>query len=405
MDFKYFIEYFIENNRYNEIKNGFQHSSFNNVSLKFSEIVKVILMKYPYSYINCQQNGIPTINQRKDKKISFCTDFETLIDNLFGLYNFEFSKYILFKLNFHKILINHLKYIDENSNNYYELLKKIKDVLKLYFDNKLVLDVNLFNERIKETAFFSKYQIFSLKEIVDVLISDLENNQRNMVIFNEIKRETLRILEIIFSSTITEKIVINSIDDLIIDFGNLNFDIVYSGSFIKIAKMMYEIDSNNDQFVKKYNLQSLLSPTFIKNIIDHFGNLIIKINNLYPNVNIEIDQNVLKKISIVILDWFMYIGELMAQHYDISLSFDKPSRFNFKTILSAIISYLPKNVVLTESQLAVLHYILLSEASIEKSKIMIKKINVTAENENNPTVEVKRNKRGRPPLKLKENEN
>ena len=101
MNCKKFLEYFIKENKLHIIQNGFQYSCFNPENIKIYDIIRTIIDSYEYQNLKCQQNGIPTDKKMKEKqKKSYCTNFDVVINNLLGIYGFEISKYILFRLNF-----------------------------------------------------------------------------------------------------------------------------------------------------------------------------------------------------------------------------------------------------------------------------------------------------------------
>ena len=133
MNCKKFLEYFSKNNKLHVVSNGFQYSCFNPENIKIFDIIRTIIDSYEYQDLKCQQNGIPTDKKMKEKqKKSYCTNFDVIINNLLGIYGFEITKYILFRINNKQIFNKLIELITENANNFNTLENYLDKFISFY---------------------------------------------------------------------------------------------------------------------------------------------------------------------------------------------------------------------------------------------------------------------------------
>ena len=369
MNARKFITHFIRNNQIHTIKDSFQQSQFNCNSIKISEIVKTILLKYEYADLECQQNGMPGDKiSLEAKKMSYCTNFDILIDNILGVFGYEFCKYILFKINGVNILNKYINLINTKSNNFNTFEELVKNFMTLFSSmNFKIKDQKKFETECKKTNFYSRHNTIQINDIFKGINKDIFTERNNIINFMEIKNGSLEILRVILNNVYNDKIVINTINELILEFGALDIDIGYNGSFFQLATKLYESNPYNDEILVKYELKTKINQTYILNLNQWFKNMIEKILKLYPNITLVIEEGLLTYLTNVIIDYIIFFGHNLAILYNITLGFEKASRIHFKTLYNAIMLTVPKYEDYTPSQKTLIHYVLLNKNSIQKS--------------------------------------
>lgn len=385
MNCKKFLEYFSKNNKLHVVSNGFQYSCFNPENIKIFDIIRTIIDSYEYQDLKCQQNGIPTDKKMKEKqKKSYCTNFDVIINNLLGIYGFEITKYILFRINNKQIFNKLIELITENANNFNTLENYLDKFISFYSKlNITIINQYKFNEEYSQTLFGQKYKDTSIQEIFSNMRKDIHKENNNITLLIEIKSAILEVLNLLVKYFCTNQLIINTLDDLIIDI-EIDADICYEGSFLKIINKLYQEGSCNDQILIQYNLKQKVQP-IIHLMEQWIHNLIEKISNLYPQIKFKINDGLITYISNIILDWFILFGINIATILNINKNFEKVSRIHFKTIYNAIIISVPKYTVYTDSQLTLIHYALLTRQNIQKALKIINTMNLienTDENNN-----------------------
>ena len=328
-----------------------------------------MIEKRNYSLYNVTLTGLPRKYNNK-QKITFDKSFNILIDNLQVLFNFEISKYILFKIHSDVLLNRIINTLSQDNLN----INVFKQYFNLWFViyNKFsyIIDKNkieAFNEEIKKTQFYSKHSNMNLQYIITNLIKDLDQiDNKNLLMLIEIKEESLKILKLIlkYSCKINKNIIVNGIDDLVID--NLNeFDIGYRGSFLKIWKKYYESNPKNNEIIKKYDLKLILEE-LVQRMSDYYTQLLIKIKSKYPDYEIEFTRNFLSEIINIMFDFYIHLGMEMAEEYAINKCFGQSSKMHFKTLFVSLKRLIVKNESFNESQLLLMHYTLLTSEKLIK---------------------------------------
>ena len=113
MNSESFFNYFINNGLEQEIKGSMSKSEFAITSFKMSDLITAIMSNHKYTTVNCQQNGLPNVNRVKsNRKISYCTNFDIMINNFTSLFVYETVKYLLIRCNSEvKLLIMMSKFV------------------------------------------------------------------------------------------------------------------------------------------------------------------------------------------------------------------------------------------------------------------------------------------------------
>ena len=379
MNCKKFLEYFIKENKLHIIQNGFQYSCFNPENIKIYDIIRTIIDSYEYQNLKCQQNGIPTDKKMKEKqKKSYCTNFDVVINNLLGIYGFEISKYILFRLNFKHVLDKFITLIENTANDFNTLENYLMKFIEFYSKMNIKFsDPEKFNNEYNQTMFGKLHTNSNIQEIFNEMKKDIHKENSNITSLIEIKSAILEVLKLIIKHIHVTSLIINTIDDLIIDL-KIDIDIGYEGSFLKLVHKLYEEGSYTDEILIQYNLKQKIHP--ILHLMEQWmHNLIEKIINLYPTVKFKINDCLITYLSHIILDWFIVCSINIAIILNVNKNFEKTSRIHFKTIYNAIIMSLPKYNSYTKSQLTLIHYALLTRQNIQKALKIVNAMSLTDE--------------------------
>ena len=256
MNCKKFLEYFIKEDKLSVIQNGFQYSCFNPENIKIYDIIRTIIDSYEYQDLKCQQNGIPTDKKMKEKqKKSYCTNFDVVINNLLGIYGFEISKYILFRLNFKHILNKFIDLIENTVNDFNSLENYLTKFIEFYSKSNIKFsNIENFNNEYLQTMFGKLHTNPNIQEIFNEMKKDIHKENCNITSLIEIKTAILEVLKLIVNHLQVSNIIINTIDDLIIDL-KIDIDIGYEGSFLKLVHKLYEEGSCTDEILIQYNLK------------------------------------------------------------------------------------------------------------------------------------------------------
>jgi len=364
VDISAFFDFYIKNSKFDIIKYGFEKSEFNK-NIPFHKICQIMLEKRTYSLYNLALTGLPRKYNNK-QKITFDKSFDLLIDNLQVIFNYEISKYILFRIN-SDYLLKRIRCEIENDNSNDELIEYFKLFFNIYnkFEYKVIDQIN-FSKEIKKTQFYDKHRTDNISGVINGINKDLDAlSACNINMVHQICETSIKLLDIILKySKKSENIVINSIDDLIIN--NLKkFDICYEGSFLRLWKRYYESNPNNDEIIKEYNMEIVLNELMI-NINDTFIQIKKSINEVQPMYNIEFTDNFMNEIINIIFDFYIHLGIEMAKEHALNKCFAQSSKMHFKTLYTTLLRLLVKGDAYTESQLLVLHYALLTSDKLIK---------------------------------------
>jgi hypothetical protein len=447
MDLREFLNVHISNNTIGNIIEGVGQSTFADTNINIYELVKNILSKLLMSnekqriYNQLQSGGIvvPAVKKNEtDKKQSYCTDFNLILNNLLALLGYEFSKYLMYL----STLKHHIKKITlmlKNSSSYEEILYLITCMENIYklgessltgeslmigkeFDYKkyiLTSDKYTTSDFIFQTESPMKRPSFSGIELVspsnEIAYQQNVSSQNGKNIFSQLKTKLdiviksgsiinfekdkelwLNMFDEMISCTSFQGYIINTIDELCINLGN--FDVGYDGSFLKLFDMLYRenyTDIPRDYVEPKIYLKVLPHITYLKELeigsCDIYLNALNKYfrkiyNETYKSLSsvsstievfkIDVTDNMYEYLSHISLNLFVQITRNIANNQVIQTCFGKSTRIQFIQILTAVHGCLPKLQSFTESQKNTLHYFLLSKKTLQESfNIMNKKFN------------------------------
>lgn len=318
---------------------AFESSFLNEKSPAMHKIFDEISEQIAIPSLNNKPNGLPSSNQAK--KPSFCSGFKPRIDNLFGLFNYEFCCLILSKINIKKILYNHIQ-----NQNFKDCMSAF-NYCKLRFFNS-----EEFKRAFKETNFF-KFHFQS--DNIDIGAELLRQTIFDKII-NDIAKSTMLDKEDVFQEC-------GNVLKLVIDDSEIDRHISIIPSDFKLTPF-FRIASN-----LRYNFESIKSRLCLHSLIDselkpgmdtNFLYLIGLIKDIYPDVSIDYTPAILD----VITNYFIALTMSIQQEINFIVGFEKSSRIQLIHILKAVASVPYSN--LTQSQLETVHYVLLSKDDINK---------------------------------------
>lgn len=419
MDLREFIKIHMKNKTISNIVQGFQKSQFIDSTNEIVLLVKTILSKLLYDIehqpnLNQLQSGgiashlINTVNLQP-KKQSFCTEFPIMINNILGLFGFEFSKYLLALFGLSKY-INRLIENISNASTYEEIetnMQYIKNIFSLGV-NETLQDTNNYEieERVvklKDTFDISKYidnydksmncidyytstTISSNEDlIIDYIMKDIKLHikSENIISFDDDKQRWCDILNDIYANIEMSTYTVNTVNDLIINLGQ--FNVCYDKSFIKLFDILYmesyadvpyecwnkckpyvmfienelslDIKCSKYQFIFNQYFHRIYDDT-LKTVKDE-----LKINML----NVIITENMYDRLSDITFYLFLNLCRKIAMNQIILTYFGKSTRIQFIQVFQSLIDCCPRMHVFSQSQRAFIHFILLNDKLIEEA--------------------------------------
>ena len=254
MDLKKFIETNIELGYISSVLGGIENSAFYPENIDISQFIKHLLDKSDADkqqiYSQLQSGGISETQLNAGvikKKLSFCTDFPIIVNNIIALLGFDFAKHLICLFTLPKRLKS---LIDEfpRLKSYEECklyIRYIYNIVSLKNEgDESVFDISDSFKPVKMTAFEDDSvlnydsHIGKLKFLDDILSKiDTLISHKNLVLLNKDKQEWHKILLNMMDNITINDYEIKNVDDLCVYIND--FDVGYKGSFIKQFNMLY----------------------------------------------------------------------------------------------------------------------------------------------------------------------
>lgn len=370
MNSESFFNYFIQNGLEDEIKKSMSKSEFYNTGVKISDLITAIMSNHKYTTVNCQQNGLPNVNRVKsNRKISYCTNFDIMINNFTTLFIYEMVKYLLIRCNMKDFLQNGIEKIAV-INDFSVFKGFVDDWIKLFSCGSLMIDNKKMVEQIKPTKFYNKHKCLNINDVKSSILTDLKSTE--VLHYNAIMTEIVNILRIILDASSQKNVTINTINDLLIP--DTRFDILYTGSFLRMLTKMYDKcdEKKYNDMIIEYEIKKILDNNFKQTIPTWITANLNKVNNAMSQqpdnkIAINVNSQFVNYLSEAIIYYYCVWAINLAHSYDIILGFDKTSRVLFKIIYGTIISTTPTFFEYTPSQKTLIHYVLLTDIQLGKS--------------------------------------
>jgi len=421
MDIKEFFDIHTEKNTLNSVLEGVSQSCYAETDVEIHEFVKILLNKLlesnekiKYNYL--QSGGLSTTFSKQkdvDKKQSYCTDFNAMLNNIIALLGYEFSKYLIYLSTLKHLLEKIIKMFD-NAISYDELLFLVSCIENLYklgensqegetlkvssdFPYKKYIYSTM--NRLRHTSTLSydtKIEDSSLKDEMfnqkkDKLNIDIKSG--SVINFEKDKRELSKMFQQLLEYTDYQPYVVSSIDKLCINLGN--FNVGYDGSFLKLFDMLYRENYSDVP-------RDFLEPVIYSKVLPHidyikemeigscdpylealrlyykktYSDIYKMLNTLEDDIEInevDVTAGMYEYLAHVTLNLFIQLTKILANNQMIQIYFGKSTRIQFTQILISIYGCLPKLQTFTESQKNVLHYFMLSKKTLYDSLNIINK--------------------------------
>lgn len=408
MDLKEFLIQHNNNNTLDFIISGFQKSQYVENFNELTNFVKTILNKLmsdnekQHVYNQLQSGGlaIHTTESENDinKKQSFCTDFNMMISNILGLLGFEFSKY-LFIIFGAKLFIKRLIEDINNTTTYENILSLVMLISNFMSlgnsqNSVFIIDEKYLNEKYKHIISNNKETInyyssesnhSSCFVIIQHILNDINMHIKieNIVSFNDDRELWYTMLKDVIDHTYTITYFVNNINDLII---NLNkFNICYDNSFLKMFEILYN-ESYADiphefwnsyrphvEYIEHELKLEVKTSKFLNIIVNYFHKIFddtykIASEDLNDSIlKVEVTHEMYDLLANIVLNLFINIARKISNNQLIYAYFGKSTRIQFIQVFQAIIDCAPRLHVFSQSQRAILHYILLSDKVLNES--------------------------------------
>lgn len=326
---------------------AFSTSVLNEKTPNMSKLIREIIVQKDTPVYNNTPGGLidfRTIKDKASKKISFCTDFDNKINNILGLFNYEFCYTVLTKINIKTVL---KELLAEN---------KIKDCINEYVNaNMKFKNSEKFIQEFKQTAFYT----FHFDEDTNFSSSRDANLIRNIIIekiHEDLQHVTFESGDDIIQTT---KTVLNLlIDDSLPNLKiNITLKDVARCKFFGIALRLL---NDSETLIDQLGLRKIVSEDIAPGLMNTtYPYLISLINRKYPKHTIEYNP----KLITGIINYFIELGIRLSDKIFILLSYNKSSRIQFVHIFEAMLNVPYSN--LSEEERAAVHYILLSQKDID----------------------------------------
>lgn len=394
-----FTKFENNSNELNIILRGFENSPYycNNLNLNnlFKDLVNIFIendksVLSNKDYLNVLTGGLRTCvskknkdNTKKDddksnKTITFSSDLKIILNNIIGLIGYEFATSLITIMSFPKLIENNIKAIKE-AETYKDIGKILTTIINIY---------KLHNSSVFKT----KEPFEKIFESLYSLIDNRINTEQNTSIKND-KEYIITELKKLYKHTKFDNVYIKTIDNLCINLEKVKP--CYDGYFIKIWELLfketyadyYEYDNIYPRFDKDTNKLMIpyieIMQEHIKSISNNTVNMYMSLtkymsqldsyfNKIYRDITSCIKKDDNHVLNVIISDQFyehlsaisINLIIVLAKNIVISQSFLKnisnATRLQFIQIFNGLRCCVPSLLTYNESQLYVLHYILLT---------------------------------------------
>lgn len=432
---------------------GFQRTDFNNSNLSLDSLFKEFINLFVESdksliytlrettlKLNPQNGIIKTVSQNNDeegktkklgdKVITFGSDLKIVLNNLVGLMGYEFGTNLLL-ISLYPVLLKQIIEDIPKAKNYKEIKHNINIICNMYNigDGKILEYNNNDTDDFNNTFNFNNIENVlnnKFREIYSKIDIRIKNN--NNINFDSDKQDVYNKLLSIYNNTTYNTYYIKNVDNLCIELGK--FKPCYDNYFIKMWELLfketycdyYEYENVYPRFEENIeeDKEKIVIP-FI-NLINSYVNKLDKghtiINQIYKHINTleqyfklickkammtvnsDMDANT-KIIKVVVQEVFyehlasIFVNMLVVLAKNIVISHEFINNMNkfvklqFIEIFNGLKFSTPALLNYSESQLMVLHYIIMTKQNLEtmmnndQNKQVRKRKKTTKTNNNN----------------------
>lgn len=400
MDLKLFVLTHIRNKKVGNIRDGFEKSSFvDNVTdaAKLLKEVLAALLNEENSkqkvYNQLQSGGLATTKPSKNdnKKQSFCTEFNQMINNIFGLLGFEFSKYLFVLFGAHTIIKQHIEDISV-SNTYEDILHHVNyiynflllgttnsntpppievsaDFLSKIGPSKEPIDQNYTSITLQTNSIHTFFSSI-IDEIKELIVSN------NVIMFDDNKLRWYESLSDMFDAITLNTYEINDIDELCMNLGTRNvcydrsflkmFDILYKESFADIPHELWRDYKPHLRFVENELKLDIKCSKYLSSFVGYFKHIhdetLKSVQEKIPQkhiLNLEVTPKCYTLLADVSFNLLIHMAKKIACNQISYMYFGKSARVQFIQVFQGVLDCAPRLYSFTKAQRETLHYILL----------------------------------------------
>ncbi len=397
------------------IVQGFQCSPYYYDSTGLDVLVKELLNIFLDRYSNTRKKilnqntngGLQKMNKKQnkesDKKISYCVEFKQTLNNILALLGYEFSHCLFALMGMKRLLITFIQKIDESTT--YEDIKYITTIVKNIYVMKNCTIC------IVDDSFESKFYVvptdtISMDQDITTNITPyftnllkyihLETVNNNAITFPSFKKMIKTELINLSEHTVFNEITIDNIEQMCIQLGK--FKTCYNGYFFKIWELLFretysDVIENKSIYPSFDESTSVIYSPFIEYLNNRYKSCDIKINkymNMFSNYFVKVYNDTLKcfvdddyidvKITAqcyshmanIAFNLFIVMTDEIAKNQNSCMFFGKSTRIQFIQLFHALQECCPRLYEYSESQLSVLHFILLQKNVLLQSVSILK---------------------------------
>ena len=403
MDLYNYLQFCKQEGIINTIKLGFENSDFVKNTPDFKDLVKRIINKLlensrvkiglQITSGGLQKNRHKIVQEPKTTDISYTSELGLLLSNLIGLIGFELSYSLMFLYNLYDII---KLYIDKikNCEDYETILKYIQRINNIYkFDSNIIglkedFDSGLIEESYNFEITLNSEILTTKDKFFNKLISNINDNIKNdmYIDFNNTKNEYISELNNLLEYTEFGEYVIESVDTLIF---NIDKEIVkkpYDGWFMKLWEIINQesnidypikgVETAYEDYINNTLKLNIKTQKYITDIMRYFKEIEINTKDSVfyeetkrnKTLNIIITDKFYNSLSHIMLNFYILLAKSITDNQIFCSLFSKSTRVHFLLIFYSIVCNIkPRLYDYTDSQIAILHYILLSRNTLNES--------------------------------------
>ena len=402
MDLRKFIEVNISEGYINSILAGAESSAFHPVNVDAATLIKRLLdlsdADKQQIYSQLQSGGISETQLTTGiirKKLSFCTDFSVIINNILTLLGYDFAKHLIALLTLNLRLDMLIKSIRE-AKSYEQCKEYIQYVRNILSLNMLTIsdDFSLAKYATPDTNYLCEKIPITKISFIDEILREVDKliALKNKALINKDRTLWANILADLVSNATINDYVVKSVDDLCIYLGN--YDVGYSGSFLRQFGMLYRenyADVPPEILGNEYIANNYPHLEFLSSIdFDNYQTYLVGFNKYYKGIyklcvndicevelkgkecmHVIIQDELYDQLSHITLNLFIKIAKNIASAQSIQSYLGKSNRVQFIQIISALIGCQPRAEEFTDSQREAIHYFLLTSRLLNDSYTML----------------------------------
>jgi hypothetical protein len=397
MNLHKFFEFHQKSGYLTELLEGVEFSTFAEKNTNISDFVRKIMSALGGTNVgvmNQTQSGGLTIRPSKesDKKQSFSTEFNQLINNVLSLIGYELSKYLFHLFGMKMIMKRTFQELKsaETQEKFVDIVKQLKNMAMLSSSLSSLTNDFMTAKQIqlppfvKQDAFLAdKFEETPGANYKYKYSSSLYNSSKedyfDSIIANP-RTAQLPELESFINELEIGEYTINSVDELCINLGE--YGIGYDRSFIKQFEILYKESFADVPFdlwnsYKPYyryiteELKLESCNNFVTNLIKYFQRIyketLESLAEFEDLLKVNVTNFMYEYLADITLNLFAILGKNISLNQSSAFCFGKSTRIQFIQVYVAMLYCAPRFMDFTPRQNVVLHYFLLTKKTLQES--------------------------------------